>query len=106
MIVRIWHGRTKRERAYAYATFLEERAIPDYRAVAGNLGASVLRRDEGEVSHFLMVTRWASEEAIRGFAGSDLLKAKYYPEDADFLLEFEPHVEHYRVLASDGDPPA
>jgi len=24
--------------------------------------------------------------------------AKYYPEDKDFLLEFEPHVVHYDVV--------
>jgi hypothetical protein len=37
---------------------------------------------------------------IRGFAGDDLLVAKYYPEDADFLLEFEREVQHFAVSAS------
>lgn len=99
MIVRIWHGRTSREAADAYAAFLERRAVPDYRSVAGNLDVLVLRRDEGEVTHFLTVTRWESEQAIRAFAGDDLLKAKYYPEDRQFLLEFEPTVQHYAVAA-------
>jgi heme-degrading monooxygenase HmoA len=99
MIIRIWHGRTARERGDDYGVFLERRAIPDYRSVPGNLGVSVLRRDEGEVSHFLTVTRWISEDAIRAFAGDDLLKAKYYPEDAGFLLEFEAQVQHFHVLA-------
>ena len=31
--------------------------------------------------------------------GDDLLKAKYYPEDQDFLLEFEETVQHYTVTA-------
>lgn len=99
MIVRIWHGRTTRGRADEYARFLAERAIPDYRSVAGNLAVDVLRRDEGEVAHFLCVTRWESGAAIRGFAGADLLRAKYYPEDAGFLLEFEPEVQHYELVA-------
>ena len=99
MICRMWHGRTSRERADAYAAFLEQRAVPDYRSVPGNLDVAVLRRDEGDVTHFLTVTNWVSEEAIRAFAGNDLLKAKYYPEDADFLLEFEPEVAHFDVLA-------
>ncbi len=99
MIVRIWHGRTTRGRADEYARFLAERAIPDYRSVAGNLAVDVLRRDEGEVAHFLCVTRWESEAAIRGFAGADLLRAKYYPEDAGYLLEFEPEVQHYELVA-------
>ena len=100
MIVRIWHGRTTREQADDYADVLERRAIPDYRSVPGNLAVDILRRDEGEVTHFLTVTRWTSEAAIRAFAGDDLLKAKYYPEDAAFLLEFEPQVSHYEVVAS------
>ena len=109
MIVRIWHGRTWRTRADEYAAFLTKRAIPDYRGVAGNLDVSILRRDEGDVSHFLTVTRWESEEAIRAFAGSDVLKAKYYPEDKGFLLEFEARVQHFSVVAGTivaGRPPA
>ena len=100
MICRIWHGRTSRHNADAYARFLEERAIPDYRSVAGNLSVHVLRREEGEVTHFLTMTFWESEAAIRGFAGDDLLTAKYYPEDRDFLLEFEPQVQHFEVSAA------
>ena len=100
MIVRMWHGRTHPENADAYAAFLERRAVPDYRSVAGNLAVYVLRRDEAEASHFITLTHWASEDAIRAFAGDDLLQAKYYPEDTDFLLEFEPRVVHYEVAAS------
>ena len=99
MIVRIWHGRTPRNRADEYAAFLERRAIPDYRGIAGNLDVAILRRDEREVTHFLTVTRWNSEEAIRAFAGTEVLKAKYYPEDAGFLMEFEPEVQHFSVVA-------
>jgi heme-degrading monooxygenase HmoA len=99
MIVRIWHGRTSRARADAYAAFLTLRAIPDYRSIPGNLDVAILRQDEAEVSHFLTVTRWVSEDAILAFAGSDVLKAKYYPEDEEFLLEFEPEVRHFAVVA-------
>jgi heme-degrading monooxygenase HmoA len=75
------------------------RAIPDYRTTPGNLEVSILRRDEAEVSHFLTVTFWESEEAIRAFAGDEVLKAKYYPEDQQFLLEFEPEVQHFTVVS-------
>jgi heme-degrading monooxygenase HmoA len=50
----------------------------------------------------MTVTRWESEESIRAFAGDDLLRARYYPEDQDFLLEFEPEVQHYVVAALAG----
>lgn len=99
MIARIWHGRTARSRADEYAEFVSGRAIPDYRSVAGNRDVCILRRDEGDVTHFLTLTFWDSEAAIRGFAGEQVLEAKYYPEDRDFLLEFEPEVRHYQVVA-------
>jgi len=97
----MWHGRTLRSKADSYTRFLEQRAIPDYRSVPGNLSVAVLRRDEDGVSHFLTVTHWESESCVRAFAGDDLLRAKYYPEDKDFLLEFEPQVQHYTVMAAE-----
>jgi heme-degrading monooxygenase HmoA len=100
MILRMWHGKTARNKADAYEKFLIDRAIPDYRSFSGNLDVSILRRDDENISHFLTITHWASEEAIRAFAGGDVLKAKYYPEDQDYLLEFEPLVQHYVVAAS------
>jgi heme-degrading monooxygenase HmoA len=99
MICRIWHGRTPRSKGDAYARFLEQRAIPDYRSIPGNLDVAVMRRDEDSVTHFLTVTHWDSEASIRAFAGEDPLRAKYYPEDKDYLLEFELVVEHYEVVA-------
>lgn len=99
MMFRMWHGTTARGKADGYGRFLVERAIPDYRSVPGNLDVSILRRDEGDLSHFLTITHWVSEDAIRAFAGSDVLRAKYYPEDQDYLLEFEPSVQHYGVVA-------
>ncbi|MBD8897787.1 antibiotic biosynthesis monooxygenase [Rhodanobacter sp. DHG33] len=102
MIYRQWHGITPRSKADAYADFLERRAIPDYRSVPGNRFVAVLRRDEAEVTHFMTVTHWDSEESIRAFAGDDLLKAKYYPEDQDYLLEFEPLVQHFVMTAFEG----
>ncbi len=100
MICRIWHGRTKRAKADDYEEFLKVRALPDYRSVPGNLDVYVMRRDEGDITHFLTLSHWESEDVIRAFAGDDLLKAKYYPEDNDFLLEFEPTVQHFLITAS------
>ncbi len=97
-ILRIWHGRTARSRADEYARFLLARAVPDYRSVPGNLEVRIARRDVGEVTHFLAITRWANESAVRAFAGESPTVAKYYPEDRDFLLELEPQVVHYSLL--------
>jgi len=97
MIVRMWHGMTRERDAAEYLRFLEERAIPDYRSVPGNLGVQVLHRLEGDRAHFLTVTWWESREAIAAFAGRDIEIAKYYPEDQRFLLELEPTVTHWEV---------
>ena len=100
MIVRLWHGRTARNRANEYAVFLKEQAIPDLRDAEGNLEVDILRRDEADVSHFMVITRWDSEAAVRAYVGgNDARKAKYYPEDRGFLLELEPEVQQYELAA-------
>jgi len=97
MIARIWHGRTTNEKAAEYLQFLRERAIPDYRATPGNIRAMVLQRHEAGAAHFITFSLWESFDAISAFAGKEVEKARYYPEDKDFLLELEPEVVHYEV---------
>jgi heme-degrading monooxygenase HmoA len=98
MIVRMWHGRVPTAKAQAYREFLIRRAIPDYRSVPGNVSVRILERSEADVTHFITLTTWESLAAIRAFAGDDVERAKYYPEDASFLLEYEPKVVHYEVV--------
>ncbi|MGH8028753.1 MAG: hypothetical protein ACREO3_02345, partial [Arenimonas sp.] len=88
-------------KAAAYRAFLVERAIPDYRAVTGNLGVRVLERVEGDVVHFQTLNFWNGIAAIRAFAGQDATLAKYFVEDAEFLLEMEERVQHWDVVGAD-----
>jgi len=99
MIARTWHGMTDASKADEYLDYLNKTGVPEYRATQGNLGVYVLRRIKGNVAHFLLLTLWESEEAIKRFAGPDMEVAKYYPEDEQFLLELEPTVTHYEVMA-------
>lgn len=98
MIVRMWHGRVETSKAQAYREFLNTRAIPDYQSVTGNISVHILERNEGDVTHFISLTFWKNMDVITGFAGDDPDVAKYYPEDKEFLLEFEPTVVHYEVV--------
>ena len=98
MIVRIWHGRVPASKAEAYRDFLNQRAIPDYQSVQGNMSVHILERNEGEITHFITLTFWENLEVIKRFAVEDVETAKYYPEDKDFLLEFESTVTHYEVV--------
>lgn len=101
MIVRMWHGRVPTSKAEAYAKFTNGRAIPDYRSVKGNISVHILQRREGDITHFITLTFWEDLESIKGFAGENVEVAKYYPEDKDFLLEFEPTVVHYEVVGKE-----
>jgi heme-degrading monooxygenase HmoA len=98
MLARTWSGRTPASKADAYSEFLKTKGIQDYLATAGNRGVVVLRRDLGDVAEFLLISLWDSEDSIRAFAGEDVTKAFYYPEDDGFLLEFAPRAAHYEVL--------
>jgi heme-degrading monooxygenase HmoA len=107
MIARMWHGVTPIDRAQAYLAFLHQRALPDYSSVPGNRAAYVLWRTQGDQAHFVTLTFWDSIEAVHAFAGTDVDQAKYYPEDRDFLIEFEPTVRHFQVDSlEDGLPPS
>lgn len=98
MIVRMWHGRVSTEMAKAYREFLNSRAIPDYQSFEGNLSVYILERADKDVTHFITLTFWKDLDSIKDFAGDDVETSKYYPEDKDFLLEFEPKVVHYEVV--------
>ncbi len=99
MIARSWHGRVPAAKADAYYAYLLRTGLADYRATPGNRGVLVLRRTDGDETHFVLTTLWESLDSIQQFAGSDHERARYYPEDDDYLLEREPFVTHYEVLS-------
>ena len=94
----MWHGRVMASKAPAYREFLNERAVADYRSVDGNLSVHILERPQGDITHFITLTFWRDMDSIKAFAGQDAEIAKYYPEDKEYLLEFEPTVVHYEVV--------
>ncbi len=99
MIARFWRGVTHKAKADQYFDYLMRTGIKDYQSTQGNRGVYVLRRFSGDRAEFLLMTLWESFDAIKKFAGPDVERAVYYPEDKDFLLELEPTVMHYEVLA-------
>jgi len=93
-ITRVWHGRTRIEHSDEYLEYVKRTGIADYKSVPGNLSVQLWRRKDGQMCHFWTVTTWESIESIKGFAGEEYEKARYYPEDKNYLLEFEPTVIH------------
>jgi len=98
MIAQIWRGRTPASKADEYFEYLKKTGLNDYRSINGNQGVYVLHRSKDDEAEFLLLSLWESIEAIKQFAGEDYKKARYYPADKDFLLEFEPKVSHYEML--------
>jgi heme-degrading monooxygenase HmoA len=104
MIARLWRGLTAQTKSVAYLEYLRKTGERECRATTGNRGVFILRREIDGKAEFLFLSLWESMESIRAFAGPDLEKAVYYPEDAEFLLEMEPGVAHYEVPVSPEEP--
>ena len=87
LIARVWRGAVRADDAAAYASYIQQTGIEGYQQTPGNRGAWVLRRAEGDRAEFVTVSFWESREVIEGFAGQDIEKAVFYPEDERFLVE-------------------
>jgi heme-degrading monooxygenase HmoA len=85
------------EDADVYAQYIRETGFNQYGQTAGNRGAWLLRRDEGDRTQFVTYSLWDSVESIRAFAGEDFERAVYYPDDERYLLERDDRVTHYSV---------
>ena len=97
MIVRTWRGWTARDDTEAYLDYVERTGIAAYRATRGNLGAWTLIRSEGDRTEFVTLSFWESLDAVRAFAGEDVDRAVFYPEDDRYLVERETRVLHYEA---------
>lgn len=98
VLARTWRGATRAEDADAYLAYLQETGIAAYRRTPGNCGVTVLRKIGHERAEFLLVSFWTSEDAIRRFAGDDVHRAVFYPEDDRFLVARDERVDHYEVV--------
>lgn len=99
MIARIWQGITLTLEADDYIEFLNERVLPGYREANGNQGIFVFRNTQGEITHFLLLSLWSSQEQLAGFNGPDEAKSNLFTEEKRFLLAFESTAKHYEVIS-------
>ena len=98
MMARSWRGATRAQDAEEYLEYLHRTGFAEYRKTAGNRGVLGLRRIVGDRAEFLLISLWDSREAIRQFAGEDIDRAVFYPEDERFLVERDEQVSHYEVV--------
>ena len=106
MIARTWTGATRAADADAYLDYLHATGLGQYRATPGNQGVLALRRVQGDRAEFLLLSLWESEDAIRRFAGDEIERAVFYPEDERFLVARDEHVTHYEVVFESEVPAA
>ena len=93
MIARVWRGATRAADAEAYAAYVEQ-CLDGERAL-------VLQRVDGDRAEIQTIIFFDSLDDVRSFAGDDIERARFYPEDDRYLIEREATVRHFDVpLAS------
>jgi heme-degrading monooxygenase HmoA len=102
MITRTWWGVTRAGDADAYLDYLRRTGLQALRETGGNRGVACLRRIVGEEAEFVVVSLWESREAIAAFAGEDIEKAVFYPEDEAYLIDRELSCAHWDVVYRNG----
>ena len=104
MIVRSWRARASRDKAPLYVEHARSRVFPEIAAIAGHKGALVLSRDADSGVEIVVLTFWASMQAITAFAGADPDRAVVEPEAEAVLLDYDRTVQHYEVATASGLP--
>ena len=94
----MWRGWVRTEDRDAYVTYIEDTGMAEYRRTPGNRAAHLLTRDlhDGR-TEIVTLSFWDSREVIHGFAGEDISRAVFYPEDDRYLVQREDTVTHFEV---------
>jgi heme-degrading monooxygenase HmoA len=100
MIARMWRGWVRTPDRDAYVEYIERTGMAEYRSTPGNRGAWMLARDlDDGRTEIVTLSLWVSGDAIRGFAGDDIARAVFYPEDERYLVDRETTVTHFDVVS-------
>jgi heme-degrading monooxygenase HmoA len=74
--------------------------IPELRAVAGFVDATLAVRASDQEVEFVVLSRWSSFDAIRAFAGEDHELARVEAGAVAALTSYDRTVRHYEVVES------
>jgi|SRR5579883_682156 len=96
-IARGRHGRAPTERAEEYARHLNA-SIQSFSKTKGNLGFQMMRETVGHETHFLVISYWASRDAVRAFAGDDISLVHPLSRDPEFLIDPKKAVLNYEIV--------
>jgi heme-degrading monooxygenase HmoA len=99
MIGRVWHGWALPENADACEALLRSDMVPGpvARTVPGFEGVELSRSDFGDEVEFMVITWFASWEAIRAFAGDEPERARVPARVGALLSRFDERLQHYEI---------
>src|SRR5512143_1422110 len=98
-IVRIWHGVTLATKAEQYLEFLNNFVVVPCQTAEGNEGLFVLKEPQGEITYFLLLSFWESDEALKNFEGADCCAVVHLsPEEKNLLIAFDSTARHYKIV--------
>ncbi len=100
-IARIWRGRTKRDIADRYASYLYDEGIKPLEEKA--LGVQLFREDHETESEFVTISYWASVEAMSSFTGGDPTRIHHLDRDPEFLIELPDRVQILTIITASGN---
>lgn len=98
MIARTWRGTVAAGRGPGYLEVVARTGLPGSRQTPGNLGFFVLQRNAGDHDEILTMSLWDSEDSVKAFAGDDISRAVFYPDDDAWLISRELHADHWEVV--------
>jgi heme-degrading monooxygenase HmoA len=101
VIARVWTAASVPARAPAYAAHLRDRVLPQLQKIEGYAGAVLLRRDTGDETELVVLTRWRSRQAVQAFAGADIETAVVEDAAAALLTRYDARVRHYEIVVED-----
>lgn len=98
-IMRTWSGVIRTTDREAYRDYIMTTGLSGYRTTPGNIDAWMVYRDRGDgTTEVVTISLWESRGAIVQFAGRDIAKAVFYPEDEKYLVDRDLSVRHYDVV--------
>ena len=98
--MRTWTGVIRTADRDVYRDYIVETGLSGYKSTAGNIDAWMVYRDRGDgTTEVVTLSLWESRGAIVGFAGRDIDRAVFYPEDDRYLIDRDLFVRHYEVVA-------
>lgn len=104
-IARIWGGITLVSNADKYLEYLDKMVIPACQMAEGNEGLIVMKECHGELSHFLVLSVWASNDALAKYVGATDDVVDPTPEEKNLLIAFESNPRHYKIVCALNDTP-